>query len=235
MTRLSGSFGALSLPAGDFLKEEERKDMRTKDQENEQRQRTTLLNAAWKLFYEKGYQNTTMDDILRAAQCSKGRFYYYFHAKAELLDSLYELFDEKYEEFFRRLPAEGRALDKLLAINRFMFDFMANEIGAELLSNLYISQLSGTTGIGFWGEDRAFRRILTAIVEEGQRKGQIRCDVDSRELVTDIIAEERSQLISWCLEKGAYPLAEVSMPKLERSYIGYEKTSEKKKVNGEDS
>ena len=71
--------------------------MRTKDEFNEQRQRQQLLNAAWKLFYQKGYQNTTMEDILKEAHCSKGRLYYYFHAKAELLDSMYELFDEKYE------------------------------------------------------------------------------------------------------------------------------------------
>ena len=98
-----------------------------------------------------------------------------------------------------------------------------------------MTRLSGTTGISFWGEDRAFRRILTVIVEEGRRNGQIRCDVDTRELVADIIAEERSQLISWCLEKGAYPLEEVSMPKLERSYIGFEKASEKSRADGKDS
>lgn len=41
--------------------------------------------------------------ILKEAHCSKGRFYYYFHAKAELLDSMYELFDEKYEEFYQSI------------------------------------------------------------------------------------------------------------------------------------
>lgn len=200
--------------------------MRTKDFENEQKQRQQLLNAAWQLFREKGYENTTMEDILKEAKCSKGRFYYYFHAKGELLDLLYELFDEKYEEFFRKLPADQPALEKLLDINRFMFGFMAEEIGAELLTNLYISQLTGTTGITFWGEGRAFCRILTAIVSEGQERGEIRSDVSCDELVTDIIAEERSQLISWCLEKGRYSLVEVSMPKLIRSYTGYRKEIE---------
>ena len=31
--------------------------MRTKDEFNEQKQRQQLLNAAWKLFYQNGYQN----------------------------------------------------------------------------------------------------------------------------------------------------------------------------------
>ena len=195
--------------------------MRTKDEENEQRQRQQILNTAWQLFYQKGYQNTTMEDILRGARCSKGRFYYYFHAKAELLDSLYEIFDQKYIELYGLICREAHARDQLLEINRYMFQFLSNEIGAELLTSLYISQLSGTTGISFWGEERAVRRILSSIVSQGQKLGQLTTKLDCGQIVTDIIEEERSLLISWCLAKGEYDLTEASMPKLERFYRSY--------------
>ena len=195
--------------------------MRTKDEENEQRQRQQILNTAWQLFYQKGYQNTTMEDILRGARCSKGRFYYYFHAKAELLDSLYEIFDQKYIELYGLICREAHARDQLLEINRYMFQFLSNEIGAELLTSLYISQLSGTTGISFWGEERAVRRILSSIVSQGQKLGQLTAKLDCSQIVTDIIEEERSLLISWCLAKGEYDLTEASMAKLERFYRSY--------------
>ncbi|WP_320936487.1 TetR/AcrR family transcriptional regulator [Enterocloster lavalensis] len=195
--------------------------MRTKDEENEQRQRQQILNTAWQLFYQKGYQNTTMEDILRGARCSKGRFYYYFHAKAELLDSLYEIFDQKYIELYGLICREAHARDQLLEINRYMFQFLSNEIGAELLTSLYISQLSGTTGISFWGEERAVRRILSSIVSQGQKLGQLTTKLDCGQIVTDIIEEERSLLISWCLAKGEYDLTEASMPKMERFYRSY--------------
>ena len=152
--------------------------MRTKDEFNEQKQRQQLLNAAWKLFYQNGYQNTTMEDILKEAHCSKGRFYYYFHAKAELLDSMYELFDEKYEEFYRSIDKTLGSFEQLLLLNRFMFDFMSRQIGRELLTSLYISQLSGTTGIRFWGEQRSFVKIILEIVKCGQERGEIRTDLD---------------------------------------------------------
>lgn len=197
--------------------------MRTKDEENEQRQRQLLLNTAWQLFREKGYQNTTMEDILKAVRCSKGRFYYYFHAKAELLDSLYEIFDQKYIELYERLDKEKSAGDQLLQINRDMFLFLSEEIGAELLTSLYISQLSGTTGISFWGENRAVRKILSAIVCRGQEMGQITSTLECDAIVTHIIEEERSLLISWCLAKGTYDLSSISMPKMERFYKGYVK------------
>ena len=203
--------------------------MRTKDEFNEQKQRQQLLNAAWKLFYQKGYQNTTMEDILKEAHCSKGRFYYYFHAKAELLDSMYELFDEKYEEFYQSIDKTLGSFEQLLLLNRFMFDFMSRQIGRELLTSLYISQLSGTTGIRFWGEQRSFVKIILEIVKCGQERGEIRTDLDCHTLASDIVAEERSQLISWCLADGTYDLAAVSVPKLERSYIGYSSQYEVRK------
>ena len=100
-----------------------------------------------------------MEDILRGARCSKGRFYYYFHAKAELLDSLYEIFDQKYIELYGLICRDAHARDQLLEINRYMFQFLSNEIGAELLTSLYISQLSGTSG-GRSGRCEGFCRPL---------------------------------------------------------------------------
>lgn len=200
--------------------------MRVKSEENERRQREMLLNAAWKLFRQKGYHDTTMRDILSEANCSKGRFYYYFNAKAELLDSLSEVFDQKYVEFYHLVSKDKNTLEQLLDLTRYMFEFMDRDIGVELLTNLYISQLSGVTEIRFWGENRLVRRILTEMLEEGQAKGQIRTDIEISEMVSDIIEEERNQIISWCLEKGRYSLVEVSLRKLERIYGIYSKDME---------
>lgn len=202
--------------------------MRRKDEENEQQQREMILNAAWKLFRQKGYQNTTMKDILSEINCSKGRFYYYFHAKAELLDSLSEIFDQKYLEFYHALSEDKTVLEQLLELTYYMMEFMSGEIGLELLTNLYISQLSGETDIRFWGEERLVNHVLTELLESGQRSGQIRTDLEVTEMVADVIGEERNQVISWCLEKGQYPLPEVSVRKLKRIYQVFQKEFEEK-------
>lgn len=192
--------------------------MRTKDEENERQQREMILNAAWKLFRSKGYQNTTMKDILGAINCSKGRFYYYFHAKAELLDSLSEVFDQKYLELYEQISKEKTIPEQLLELTYRMLEFMSNEIGVELLTNLYISQLSGETNIRFWGEERLVCKIITDLMLEGQKHGQIREDIDVSEMVSVVIEEERNQVISWCLKKGKYSLADVSIIRLRRIY-----------------
>ena len=57
-----------------------------------------IVSAAWKLFYEQGYEDTTVDDIVYESGTSKGSFYHYFSGKDALLGSLSFMFDEKYEE-----------------------------------------------------------------------------------------------------------------------------------------
>ena len=62
-----------------------------------------IVSAAWKLFYEQGYDRTTVDDIVEASGTSKGSFYHYFESKESLPASLSYLFDEKYEELMEAM------------------------------------------------------------------------------------------------------------------------------------
>ena len=61
-----------------------------------------IVAAAWKLFYEQGYEETTVEDIIFESETSKGSFYHYFDGKDALLSSLSVLFDERYEELMQQ-------------------------------------------------------------------------------------------------------------------------------------
>ena len=50
--------------------------------------KSELLDAAQKLFAEKGYAKTTVTDILNVHGLSKGVFYYYFKSKEEVMDAI---------------------------------------------------------------------------------------------------------------------------------------------------
>ena len=67
-----------------------------------------IVAAAWKLFYEQGYEETTVEDIIFESETSKGSFYHYFDGKDALLSSLSVLFDERYEELMRQQAAAVR-------------------------------------------------------------------------------------------------------------------------------
>lgn len=65
--------------------------------------RTQILDAAEQLFYERGYDRTSVQDILDALQMSKGGFYHYFDAKDSVLRAVSE---RRAERRFDKLSAE---------------------------------------------------------------------------------------------------------------------------------
>ena len=71
---------------------------------NTRNTKSRIVSAAWKLFYENGYDDTTVDDIVERSGTSKGSFYHYFAGKDALLSSLSTLFDEKYQELVYCVP-----------------------------------------------------------------------------------------------------------------------------------
>lgn len=65
--------------------------------------KSELLDAAQKLFVEKGYAKTTVNDILNVHGLSKGVFYYYFKSKEEIMDAIIQRMVDDMEEHARRI------------------------------------------------------------------------------------------------------------------------------------
>ena len=58
---------------------------------NTRNTKSRIVAAAWKLFYEHGYDDTTVEEIVEESGTSKGSFYHYFSGKDALLSSLSDL------------------------------------------------------------------------------------------------------------------------------------------------
>jgi AcrR family transcriptional regulator len=63
---------------------------RTVKEEEYTARRNEILDAAVQLVYSKGYEKMTIQDILDQLHMSKGAFYHYFDAKADVLQALIE-------------------------------------------------------------------------------------------------------------------------------------------------
>ena len=103
--------------------------------------KSRIVSAAWQLFYEKGYNGTTMDDIIELSGTSKGSFYYYFSTKDELLNTLSMILDDYYEELEAKMDPEMNSFSKLLYLNYETHTMMEEKIHIDLLSSLYSTQL----------------------------------------------------------------------------------------------
>ena len=109
---------------------------------NARNTRGKIVSAAWKLFYEQGYEDTTVEEIIDLSGTSKGSFYHYFDGKDALLSTLSSLFDEKYEELIQELSPDMNAMDQLLFLNQELFRMIENSISLDLLARLYSTQLT---------------------------------------------------------------------------------------------
>ncbi|MFC2136676.1 TetR/AcrR family transcriptional regulator [Bacteroidota bacterium] len=94
-----------------------------KERERQQR-REDIVDAAEKIFFEKGIENATMDDVANEAELSKGTLYLYFKSKAELHFAICVrgLIILK-EAFIKVVDPKKTAIDNLLEIGRAYVQF----------------------------------------------------------------------------------------------------------------
>ncbi|MBR6574833.1 MAG: TetR/AcrR family transcriptional regulator [Clostridia bacterium] len=174
-----------------------------------------IISAAWELFYEQGYDDTTVEEIIERSGTSKGSFYHYFDGKDALLSSLSFLFDEEYARLQQELDPDIDAWDKLLHLNRALFAMIDSRISMELLARLLSSQLITKGNKHLLDHDRLYFKYLRQIVREGQDRGQITDALTANEIVKLYALTERSLMYDWCLCGGEYSLtsyAEKMMP-----------------------
>ena len=169
-----------------------------------------IISAAWELFYEQGYDDTTVEEIIEKSQTSKGSFYHYFEGKDALLGSLSILFDEKYEELMEVMYKNMNSFDKLMFLNKELFKMVENSISLDLLARLYSSQLVTRGDRHLLDHNRTYFKVLRQIVAEGQSRGQITEKASVNEIVNVYAMCERAFLYDWCISNGNYSLIQYS-------------------------
>lgn len=172
--------------------------------------KSRIVSAAWQLFYEKGYNGTTVDDIIELSGTSKGSFYYYFSTKDELLNTLSMILDEHYEELENALDEEMNSFDKLMYLNYDAHSMMEEKISIDLLASLYSTQLVAVGQRHLLDQNRSYYKLVARVVESGQKRGEIRDDVPAGEIIRYYSMCERALVYDWCLHKGEYSLGEYS-------------------------
>ena len=172
--------------------------------------KTKIVKAAWNLFYKKGYDQTTIEDIISASKTSKGSFYHYFKGKDALLSTLSYLFDEKYEELYEVVDPAMPAYDKLLLLNKELFEMIQTSVDRKLLAYLYSSQLITKDKRSLLDKKRLYFRWITDIMEEALENGEFKNTSSTDELVRMYAMFERALIYDWALQKGNYSLPEYS-------------------------
>ena len=165
-----------------------------------------IISAAWKLFYEQGYEDTTVEDIVFESETSKGSFYHYFDGKDALLGTLAYVFDEKYEQLMETMDPEMDAMEKMIYLNHELFAMIDGGVSMDLLARLLSTQLLTRGEKHLLDRNRTYFKLLRQIISEGQKNGQLRDDRTGNEILRAYALWERARLYDWCLAGGEYSL-----------------------------
>ncbi len=102
-----------------------------------------LMNAAEKLFYEKGYEKTSIAKIIDSVGVAKGTFYHYFKSKSDLLNQIIEreagVSKQRLEEIVNEKKLN--ALEKINKTYSTSFNYRVNnkELFKMLLKVFYLN------------------------------------------------------------------------------------------------
>ena len=181
---------------------------------NQRKTKSRIVSAAWKLFYQQGYEDTTIEEIIEESGTSKGSFYHYFGGKDALLGSLAYMMDEKYEELEPGIPEDMNSYEVLLYLSRELLSMIEETINMGLLSRLLSTQLTTRGEKPLLDHDRTYYKLLRKIITAGREKGELTRKLTVSEMVHYYAMCERALLYEWCLRKGEYSLSENASKRL---------------------
>ncbi len=139
--------------------------------------RNLIIDTAAKLFIDKGYDNTSVQDIIdNLGGLSKGAIYHHFKSKEDIMnaasDKFFEEADRKMEEICKRTDINGREkIKQMLYISFFapaqemVFTAAPDILHNPKLLSLYLLQLQ-----------KEVPEIIEPLIEEGVADGSIQTE-----------------------------------------------------------
>ncbi|RLC46710.1 MAG: hypothetical protein DRI23_12050, partial [Candidatus Cloacimonadota bacterium] len=149
----------------------------------------SIIDAAERIFFNKGFEHATMNDVAEEAELSKGALYLYFHSKNELCMAILQRSLHILKEIFEILQNDNNysGIEKISKLAELFIAF------AKEHPNHYNSLLSyrehrencpasGKIIKNTIKENRKINKIISDIIKMGQADGTIKKDIDPEKL-----------------------------------------------------
>ena len=152
--------------------------MKNRHENNERRDsaKDAIRNAAVELFAEKGFAATSTREICQRAGISKPVLYYHFGSKEQLYEELVlDAFNE-YQRELRRASRRGRTpRERLIEVLSAMFSYARHKHDYWRMGfRMVFAPEKESPAINYVEMRQADEKLLTEIVREGIRKGEIK-------------------------------------------------------------
>lgn len=179
-----------------------------KEREKEQR-RLHIIDAAEQVFFTKGFEIATMDEVARKAEYSKGTLYLYFKNKHDLMVAIHLRGLEILANMMEEASETGKSgLERLRNISETYIRF-SKDYPNYFHSNLYMERIqsSDLVDISVGLEDCALagerlHNLVTEAISAGQQDGSVAKHFNPHELALMLWASTRGMLQLYHLKKN---------------------------------
>ena len=167
--------------------------------------RAELLEAAVRVFAEKGFHASRVGDIANEAGVAHGLLYHYFRSKEEVLETI---FRETWSGLVReteRIEASGVAFREQL--RRFARIYLGSWLVTPELVRVLVREVGRSPEVGERVDEiRGLFLALRRIIEAARDRGEVRADVDVGFAATAYYGALEEILTGWVL--GQLPAEE---------------------------
>nr|WP_263326591.1 TetR/AcrR family transcriptional regulator [Neobacillus sp. Marseille-Q6967] len=170
---------------------------------------TKIVDAAAKIFREKGFKEATLEDIANEVGMLKGSLYYYIDKKEDLLYAVVERplgeMTKNLKEIVNSHDAPSIKLEKALKNHVYGFEHYQSELFVWISIEWFKSEFGGE--IATLGDeiDHLFRQIIL----EGIEKKEFRSDLDPK-LMTFAIFGVYNYMQRWYSPNNGYSISDIS-------------------------
>ena len=178
-----------------------------------QEKRTAILEKGMTLLWRKGFNATSVKDIVDEASIPKGSFYHYFNSKEDFvlkaLSYYYEMNVGPGLEILKEASIPPR--ERLINYYRNRMEFMTEKMSCErgcMAGNLAseIAEHSEPLRLALLKQHQTLIQTIASVIEEAQQKGSVSSEMNARDLAEFIEDASKGALTSMKELQSAYPL-----------------------------
>ena len=134
-----------------------------------------ILNAASMLFLEKGYEETTMQDIMESSGVSKGAIYHYFVSKQEIISFMIKDAQKHINTRFLEI-ADDNSLSVEEKIKAVITYFMESREQNMLITNKWIDKVPYALVDTIRNANKYIAPQIAKIIKQGMQNGNFQCN-----------------------------------------------------------
>lgn len=160
--------------------------------------RQRIIEAADRLFFQKGYNQTSFQDISDATGIPRGNFYYYFKTKEDILEAVVEARSQAFLQQLREFEAQSASpVERLLR----MIDMLQANRDSILATGCPVGSLS--TELSREGEtlQKKARRVFEVVREWVEQQFTLAGVADAGALAMDLLARIQGIILLACAFK----------------------------------